>query len=272
MKRSLLNMVQNIMSAMDSDEVSSITDTVESAQVAEVIQEVYEQMITNQIIPEFQEIIQLDTINLAIYPGSINYLVLPTTITHMDWFQYNRKQDGDTTDDLEFIHWLSPADFLNLVSRNRTDSADNIQVTDPSTGIQYWIVSNYGPRYWTSFDDENIALDSIDMGIDIIQVLGSKSIAYISRIPTWTVADSFIPDIDDNFFPYLLAESKATCFVNLKQTQNNKVEKQALDQRIRLQNHKFKTSDAQKDSTGSTGPDYGRRSTYGQAPNRSPRL
>jgi hypothetical protein len=37
-KMTLLEMTQNILSAMNSDEVNSITDTVESLQVAEEIQ------------------------------------------------------------------------------------------------------------------------------------------------------------------------------------------------------------------------------------------
>ena len=40
-KLTLLNMTQNILSEMDSDEVNGIADTVESTQVAHIIETMY---------------------------------------------------------------------------------------------------------------------------------------------------------------------------------------------------------------------------------------
>ena len=46
-KMTLLEMTQNILSAMDSDAVNSIGDTVESLQVADVIVETYYELFAN---------------------------------------------------------------------------------------------------------------------------------------------------------------------------------------------------------------------------------
>ena len=59
MKMTLLEMVQNILSSVESDEVDSIFDTAEALQVAEVIKETYYQLVSNQVIPEHKTIAQL---------------------------------------------------------------------------------------------------------------------------------------------------------------------------------------------------------------------
>lgn len=258
MKYTLLEMVQNIMSSMDSDEVTSITDTPESSQVALELQNIFDLMISNQTIPEKDGLMQLDDISLMNFPGSINYLVLPDSVANMDTLQYNIMQDGDTTDAWsELIYW-DPKKFLEFVGKNRTDLGDTVQVTDPSNGVTYWIPKDQGPQHWTSFDDKNIAFDMIDMTVDTIQVLGAKTRCFVKTVPTWTMDDTFVPTIDDNLFPYLIAEAKSTCFVNLKQQANPKVEKQSVEQRVRLQNHRFRTTGAEKSYTNRT-PNYGRR-------------
>ncbi len=45
----------------------------------------------------------------------------------------------------------------------------------------------------------------------------SKTLCYGQIIPTFTLEDSFIPDLDDTQFPLLLNEAKAIAFVELKQ-------------------------------------------------------
>jgi len=258
-KMTVLEMTKKIMSDMDSDEINSINDTPEATQVASTIEDVYWQLVTDQTIPEFMQLRQLETVNLSDFPNSINYFKIPDDVSRVEWLQYNRKQASDTTDAYGFLTYLDPLEFTELVSHNRTDVSDTVQVTDPDNGMTYNIPNDTAPNFWTTFDDEYIAVENIDMGIDTVQVLGTKTRCQMVRIPTWTTSDSFTPDIDENFFPLLLAEAKATCFFNLKQMANPKIEGQSRGQRLRLQNHKFKTSDSQKASTGSTGPNYGRR-------------
>lgn len=260
MKQTLLQLTQSIMSDMDSDAVTSISDTPESAQVASTIEDVYWQLITDQTIPEFLQLKQLDTVNLTSFPGSINYFSIPATVSRVCWIQYNVMQSGDTSDAYSYLAFKSPIEFIQEVSNTSSDAGDAVQVTDPSSGLTYHIYNDKAPQFWTTFDDEYIAVDSLDMAIDTLQVLGTKTRCQMSRIPTFTQADGFIPDMDDNIFPLLLAEAKSTCFLNLKQTMNNKIEGQSRGQRLRLQNHKYKTSSAQEASTGSTGANYGRRS------------
>ena len=47
MKKTVLEIVQDIMNDMDSDKVNSISDTVESQQIAQTVRTVFESMVTN---------------------------------------------------------------------------------------------------------------------------------------------------------------------------------------------------------------------------------
>ena len=59
MRNTLLQMVQSILSDMDSEAVNSISDTVEAEQVASVIQETFFNIVAARYIPEHRPLIKL---------------------------------------------------------------------------------------------------------------------------------------------------------------------------------------------------------------------
>jgi uncharacterized membrane protein len=59
MKMTLLEMVQNILSDMDSEEINSISDSNEAEQIAKVIENTYFNLISTRIIPEHAQTIKL---------------------------------------------------------------------------------------------------------------------------------------------------------------------------------------------------------------------
>jgi hypothetical protein len=62
MKKTLLEMTQDILNDMDSDEVNSISDTVEAQQVANIIKTCYNEMISNRDWPHLRKLVQLDSL------------------------------------------------------------------------------------------------------------------------------------------------------------------------------------------------------------------
>lgn len=89
MRMNLLDMTQNILSAMNSDNVNSISDTVESLQVAEAIRTAYINMIDRLSLPENNELIQLQPSN---DPNSPVLMYVPdgcSKITFLDYFDTN---------------------------------------------------------------------------------------------------------------------------------------------------------------------------------------
>jgi hypothetical protein len=256
-KRTLLEMVQSIMSDMDSDEVDSINDTVEAGQVASIIRDVYEQIVTDTAVPEDQTLGKLDTVSLVDHAGSLNYFHIPDTCERVYWLQYDMRDVGDTDAAYRDLDYIEPHEFIKYVNRN-VSGGDTTATVDPISGFSYYIPKLVAPRFYTVFNDLYVAVDAINTGVDATQVLGTKTICMMQTVPAWTMSDNFVPALDDNMFPLLLSEAKSTCFVTIKQQANPKIDKQARTQGVRLQNHKHRSQAAQKNRTGSSGPNYGR--------------
>lgn len=247
-KLTLLEMTQNILSAMDSDEVNSITDTVESLQVAEIVRETYDELFANVPMPEFKALVQLEGLADTDKP---NYMKIPDAVDKIEWVKYDYDTDGST--DYRTITYLEPAQFFELMSA-RSGADNTIEVEDDS-GVRLWVFDNSNPTYWTTFDDEYIVFDSYLSDSDTT-LQESKSLIYATKSQSFTMEDDFIPHLDTNLFPYLLAEAKSVCFANLKQMPSPKEEQRSRRQRVRSQNDLWR---AKQRVPGTGGPDYGRR-------------
>lgn len=248
-KMTLLEMVQNIASAIESDEISSITDTTESLQIAEVIKETFYEQFNNILVPEFRGLVQLDDVNDLTRP---NYLKVPVNVNKIEWIRYKDFRNSDRFTELEY---LDPEDFLDRQLQYRSTSSNTFLTSDPS-GIEYYVTNNGRPQYYTMFDDRYIAFDRFDADEeDTLQ--SSNTIAFGWKSEEFELEDDYVPPLDGNLFPLLLAEAKSVCFVNLKQISSSKEEQRARRQRIRMQNDQFQSRKAQR-SYYQRGPNYAR--------------
>lgn len=254
-KMTLLDMTQNILSAMDSDYANSIGDSVEADQIATVIRETYYDLINNVLdLPEHMEIINLTGLADSSHP---NYLKLPDTVKEIEIFRYNKATASDTDIQYKDILFLDPLIFQNRVNgRNESDS-NTTAISDFGAG-SLLIENDKHPNFWTTFDDLYIVCDSFDNTVDST-LQGSKTFCWGLTEPTWTHNDTFVPDLDTDKFPLLLEEAKATCFINFKQVTNVKAERKARRQLTSGQNklHRRKV-----DHLGRQ-PDFGRSGSGG---------
>lgn len=230
-------MVQKILSDMDSDEVNSISDTVEALQVAEIVRSTYEELVATLSIPERRSLVHLESLANVDRP---NYLRIPDTVKDFIWIKY---------DELD-VTYINPEQFISYVYSNPGD----FEVED-FEGVTYTIVSDRNPKYWTSFDDEYVVFDGFNQDSEST-LQESKSVAYVELDRAFELSDEFIPDLDANLFPLLINEAKAICFVDLKQVSNSKAEQNARRQLVRVQNELNRTA---KPSPISRLPDYSRR-------------
>lgn len=237
-KMQLISMVQNILSAMDSEEVNSIYDTTESLQVAEVIKETFYEQFNNIEMPEFRGIIKLDSV--SDYVNRPNYLKIPSNVKKIEWVKYRDARNYNRYIDLKFE---SPEDFFKRSLQTTTNGANTKLVTD-HTGVSYYIYDNRAPTRYTSVDDLYLIFDSYDAEVDA-SLQKSKTFAWGTFDPEFKLEDDFIAPIDSNLFPLLLAEAKDTCFVNFKQISNAKENMKARRQRIRMQNDKYRDRQAE---------------------------
>ncbi len=85
MQMTLLDMTQNILSALSSDEVNSIGDNVESQQIALIIKNKYYDIINRVSLPEHNQLIQLEPSLTAISPVE---MFVPDGVSEVKWIKY----------------------------------------------------------------------------------------------------------------------------------------------------------------------------------------
>lgn len=221
-KLSVLDMVQDILSDMNSDEVSSITDTMESLQVAQILKSTYEEMMSRKNWPHLQKLIYLNSSGTTDRP---THMAVPETIKEVVSVSYNKIKDGQTAPRWSEVEYKYPDDFLRYTNSRNTALANTVEIEDVS-GVKLLIKNDAAPTFYTSFDDENIVFDSYDSAVDsTLQASKTQVLAYMS--PVVTLNDTFVFDLPAEMFSVLLAEAKSTCFTRIKQMPDGKAEQQA---------------------------------------------
>ena len=215
-------MVQDILSDMDSDECNSIGDTEESNQVARIIKSCFYDIISRKDWPHLRKTIALENSLVSSIP---NRLKLPSGISKMEFLSYSQKKEDTDVQRFKELTYLYPDEFLlKTNSRNGTNSNVDTVVVDDLT---MFIANDTPPQYYTSFDDEWVITDSYVANISTT-LTGGQAQCIVYMAPTWSVVDTFIPDLPAEAFPLLLAEAKSTCFARIKQQIDQKSEQQAF--------------------------------------------
>jgi len=100
----LLEMTQNILSALSSDEVSSISDTVESLQVANIIKNKYYDIVNRSDPPKQDLLFQLTASGDSTKP---TLMYMPSTVTRVNWIKYYNSSPNNTPTDSSEIDWTT---------------------------------------------------------------------------------------------------------------------------------------------------------------------
>ena len=95
MKYTLLQIVQDILNELDSDEVNSIDDTTESRQVAQIVKSTFRNICANRDWANQRKLIQLDGVSDTSRP---NYIKCPSGVKELSSFSYNCKKKEDDKD------------------------------------------------------------------------------------------------------------------------------------------------------------------------------
>lgn len=236
-RKSLLDLTQNILSSMDSDEVNSIYDTVEALQVATIVVETLEAEFGNIELPSFNKILKLESVSDLDRP---NYLRYGDDVSTISWLRY---RDGRNQDRFKEVLYLTPSDFFGRLTQ-RTSNGPNVREIEDASGVSYFIETNRAPTFYTSVDNDYLIFDSYDADFnDTLQADKTFAVGSV-EVGASELTDGFIPPIPSNLFPLLLAEAKATCFLTLKQMANPKSEQIARRQRSRMQNNLYKSRKA----------------------------
>ncbi len=234
MKKTLLEIVQDILNDLDSDSVNSIDDTIEATQVANIVAQTYFDLISDRVIPEHFELFRLVALSDSERP---NYMRLPDDVGNIEKVWYNKSSDGNQ--EYKKVHWRDPLDFLRHTSARNSSATDTKIVLDFNASTELLIFTDRMPFMYTSFDNKHIVFDSHDVAIDTSLQAG-KSRGYGQLIPTVTLIDGFTFDFETKYFPYLIAEAKSRSFSVLHKTLDSKIEQVARRHKSFIQKEKYR--------------------------------
>lgn len=247
MKRTLLNMTQDILSAIDADEVNSIDDTLEAAQVASIIKNVYLNMASNRNWSGQNRLIQFDHSGT---PEKPTHLRAPDNLKEVHLFQYDCAKEPGRMEYRE-VKFMEPDVFLRRCG-GYNPTTQNTRVIRDFGGTPLVIITNKPPSYWTTFDDQYMVCDSYDMEQDDA-LKASKTQLHVSQFPTFSLTDDYVPELPVEAYQALFNEAKSVAFVEIKQVANQKAEQEAVRQRTWLSRKEWQLVGGVKY------PNYGRR-------------
>lgn len=254
MKYSLLDIVQTVLSSIEGDEVNSITDTTEAFQVAQIVKRVYNTIASTTDLPEHNIIGNL-TASTSSTPV---IMYLPDTISRVKWIKYDTRLESGDDPSFSLIQPKSLFEFLSIMhdlSDSDTEVSSFNLTVNGSDVFKILYRNDTAPTCYTTFDDGTIVFDSYDSSVDA-NLQSSKTSVFGVKPQTFLLADSYIPNLDDEQFDLLLNESVAVASVELKQQQNPKAERFARNGWIRLQRTKTAVP---LETRFEELPDYGRK-------------
>lgn len=340
MQFTVLDMTQNILSALGSDEVNSISDTTESMQVAQIIKNKYYDIVSRGELPEHEELFQLDPPLNSTTPV---LMYVPDGVSKVEWVKYFDTNTGLTTGSVSYGHgvnvdlppstppWYTTSSTSNSIGTGTkvfTVADDNLSVQlgdkvamssganmmfgsvvdyvgyvltinvlskigsgtfsdwsiyenqnsvappgyqyvtvlpiqqfidhvnkfDPydndtqsfiftdsynnvSNNFTFYYKTNQTPQYCTILSNYSVIFDAFDNTQDTT-LQASKTLVLGQIVPTFTMDDNFIPDLDDQQFPLLLNEAKSLAFFELKQQAHTKADQEIKRQWSTVQRNK----------------------------------
>ena len=225
MKYTLLELTQTVLSSMDSDEVNSINDTVESQQVVEVIKTVYDDIISRGDLTTNKTVFNLTASTNPLQPIIMSK---PENIERIEWVKYDTRDVDDTTPNWTNLTYLPPVDFIDYMHSGNLEGTEieDFEYTNGAFVMTFTFRNDTAPHYYTSFDDNVIFFDSYDSAVDST-LQSSKSLCYGLKVTSFERLDDFTPELQPQQFALLLNEAKSLAWAELKQTGHEKAEQSA---------------------------------------------
>lgn len=261
--QTLLEITQDILSRMGSDEVNSISDTAESLQVATIIKNKYYDIVSRGGLTVNEKPFQLNPSNDASRPV---LMYVPDGVITIEWLKYfdtnpsnsqEESQFGAFSHDLntdivetpstaadipagyKYVTMLPIQQFLDMTNKFNPGDSDvrGFPLATDKGDFHFYYKNDHQPSYCTIIANTYIVFDSFDATQDST-LQANKTMALGQSTTPFSMTDSFVADIDDNQFPLLFNEALAVAFYELKQSPNVKAEQEAKRQWSVVQKNK----------------------------------
>jgi len=236
MKKTLIQLVQDISSAVDDEPIESLSGTLAAEQMAQIVEEVFYDIVSYEL-PEHKEFLKLEAASDLDFPTHFKY---PVNSTDIEMLWYDRTKALVGVGEYAEVCYLSPMEFVQRMDGISTTATNYVTVNDKKAGTKLRIQTDDFPRYWTSFDDEWIVMDAVNKSYDDT-LQEHKSRAYGRVYPEFDRFDEgYIPDMDEEYHQVLFHESVARFMDRYKGGVSQKVEQSARRARYWIQDDKFR--------------------------------
>jgi len=244
-KMTLLDLVQTILEKMDSDEVNSINDTVESHGVALEVRDSFRHITANSEDYQKEGYAQLESLSNKDFP---NQLRIPDNIVRIEdlWYKngYGQRVCPEYMDPRTFVERQ-----FRVFGECPTEAA-----AYGTTGPCFPYGADADAEYYTTFDEQTVFFDRVDLR-DQETIQGRSSGIRGVIAPEFKLEDTFVPPLMVDEFPLLLNEAIDACFVHFKGVSNSKAQLRARQQKVMKQNNRDRIRTTRPPQLG---PPYGR--------------
>lgn len=236
MKRyTLLEMVQEVGRAINSDEITTLDESIDAIDIKMVVLTTLEDLTNRREWAWRRNQLRIATPPLS---GALKVVLdLPSDCDAVTEFSYRTDVYGSNQATFTPLTYLSPKDFLTLVnSRNLTDPTVDTIVTTPDARPIY-VYNNKAPSYYTQFDYGAIVCDAYDKAVDPTGLSAGRTmvLATVSIDTTGAATNpAWVADIPTKFFQLWLQEARAVAANQLRQTPNARFEREARRTYLRL--------------------------------------
>jgi hypothetical protein len=242
MKFTLKEIVDEILSAMESDAVNSINDTQESQQVAMLVQRTFYDIATELDLNEQDSVFEL------VASGDNNkptLMTLPTNCVRLDAIRYDNKLSTEQRSNYQNVHFVSTHEFIDRMNGFHDDASANVGtfvLLNGSDTFNMHYLNDRMPSYYTVFGDNQLVFDAYDSDEDTT-LEADKTMAFGRTYPSFTLGDDFVPPLSPTQFAYFRNKCKARAFVEMKQIQNTEAQNEARIQKIAAKRRGRRTPD-----------------------------
>ena len=250
-KITLLEIVQDILSDADSDDVNSINDTVESDQCARLVRDTYLQICD---LHDIEYTKKVDTLN-ASSATTPTVMTRPAGFHSIEFVKYNVKTTAGGDQDFARIHYMEVEDFLER-AHSLSVSDTNVQEMTLSTGLIIPIYNDRAPKYYTVMDNgaDELVFDAFNSALET-NLQESKSLIYGTQRPSLTLADSSTLDLPEHLETLVKREARAMFFDLYKDGATREIDRTRRRAEVRAQRHRNIVKNTDNDNI----PNYGRK-------------
>ncbi len=260
MSITLLEVVQDVLSDLNSDEVTSITDTVEAQQVVKIAHRKYIELLERD---DYRHLCKNQITGALTEEGTTTYpttFELSSTYRSISNIRYDITETGDTNKTMRTIIYKTPDEFNTIIHGRKTGATDVDDKLIKGTGGQLWVINDKWPLYWTSYDDIYVTLDAY---LTTENTILETDRMYCDAIlePVWTESNTFNLTTTGNLPAKLigtyLSTVKAASFKKLKELVSEEDERHGRIgiARLRRENRSLQGEPLDKKNKGG----YGRR-------------